>query len=119
MWTPLAVVVALACAALATWAAWRAVRDRPVILRQLIASGVVEALVLVEAVVAAVLTVRGSPPPDAPTFWGYLLTTLLVLPFAAAWAFAERSRWSSVVLVVAALTVAFLQYRLLQVWAGT
>ena len=36
--------------------------------------------------------------------WGYVLTQLFILPIAAAWAFAERTRWSSVVLVVAALT---------------
>src|SRR5665648_1141586 len=95
----------------------RAVRDRPVILRQLLAGAVIEALIVV-AVVVAVLTASGSPPADVVTFWGYLVTALVVLPFAAAWAFAERTRWSSVVLVVAALTSAFLQYRLLQVFAG-
>ena len=31
--------------------------------------------------------------------WGYVLTQLLILPIAAAWAFAERTRWSSVVLL--------------------
>ena len=53
---------------------------------------------------------------DGVLLWGYVLTQLLVLPIAAAWAFAERTRWSSVVLLVAALTVAFLEYRLLQIW---
>lgn len=118
MWIPLALAVALGCAVLAGWAGWRAARDRPVILRQLLVAGAVEALVLLEVVVAAVRMAGGTRPPDVPTFWGYLLTTLLILPFAAAWAFAERSRWSSVVLLVAALTVAFLQYRLLQVWGS-
>jgi hypothetical protein len=37
-------------------------------------------------------------------------------PLAAAWAFAERTRWSSVVLAGAALVVAFLELRLLQIW---
>ena len=58
----------------------------------------------------------GAPDVDAVLLWGYVLTQLLVLPIAAAWAFAERTRWSSVVLLVAALTVAFLEYRLLQIW---
>ena len=52
------------------------------------------------------------------TFWGYLVTALLLLPVAAAWAFAERTRWSSVVLLVAALTVAVMEWRLVQVWTG-
>jgi len=118
VWTPLAWAAAVGALGLAFWAGWRAARDRPVILRQLIAGGVVEALVLVEVVVAAVRQATGDAPADAWTFWGYLLTTLVVLPVAAAWSFAERTRWSSVVLLVATLTVAFLHVRLVQVWVG-
>ena len=116
MWTPLAVLVAASCLVLAGWAAVRTLRDQPVVLRQLVAGGVVEGLLVVQVVVAAVLVAGGARPVEGPTFWGYLVTTLVILPVAAAWAFAERTRWSSVVLLVAALTTAFLQYRLLQVW---
>jgi hypothetical protein len=42
----------------------------------------------------------------------------VILPVAAAWAFAERTKWSSVVLLVASLTVAFLEWRLWQIWMG-
>ena len=118
VWTPLAVAVAALSLALGGWAAWRTLRNRPVILRQLLFAGVVEALLLVEVVVAVVQSVAGPGPADVPTFWGYLITALILLPIAAAWAFAERTRWSSVVLLVAALTSAFLQLRLVQVWAG-
>ena len=119
MWTPLAAAVAVLSLALAGWAGWRTIRNRPVILRQLLFAGVVEALMLVEFVVAVVRSIRGPGPADVLTFWGYLITALIVLPIAGAWAFAERTRWSSVVLLVAALTTAFLQLRLVQVWAGT
>ena len=118
MWSPLAVAVVALSLVLAGWAAWRTVRDRPVILRQLIFAGVIEALLVVQVVVAAVRSATGDAPADVPTFWGYLITALLLLPIAAAWAFAERTRWSSVVLLVATLTGAFLQLRLVQVWAG-
>lgn len=118
MWTPLVLVTVLGAAAVAAWAAWRTARDQPVILRQLLVSGVVEALLLVQVVVGLVQVARGDGPADGPTYWGYLVTTLFVLPVAAAWAFAERTRWSSVVLAVAALTVVFLQYRVVQVWTG-
>lgn len=111
-------VTALAAAVVAGWAAWRTLRDRPVVLRQLLAAGVVEALLLVQVVVGVVAVAGGDGPADGATFWGYLVTTLFVLPVAAAWAFAERTRWSSVVLLVSALTVVFLQFRLVQVWAG-
>ncbi len=112
------IAVVAGCVALAAWAGWRAAVDRPVILRQLLAAGVVEALLLVEVVVAAVRAAGEDGPADAATFWGYLVSTLLILPVAAAWAFAERTRWSSVVLLVAAFTVGFLQYRAVVVWAG-
>jgi hypothetical protein len=118
VWLPLAWAVVVGSLALACWAGWRAVRDRPVILRQLIAGGLVEALMVAEAGVALVRGATGSPPADVVTFWGYLITSLAVLPFAAAWSFAERTRWSSVVLVVAGVTTAFLQLRLVQVWTG-
>lgn len=118
MWSPLTVVVVAGSGALALWAGWHVVRDRPVVLRQLLAGAVVEAVLVVQVVVALVLALSGTPGADPATFWGYLVTMLFVLPVAAAWAFAERTRWSSVVLLVAALTVAFLQYRLVQVWSG-
>ncbi|WP_129339393.1 hypothetical protein [Cellulomonas endophytica] len=117
--TAATLLVVLACLALAGWAALFVARDRAVVLRQLVGGGVVEGLLVLQALVLAVLAVRGDGPVAAPwEAWGYVLTQLLVLPVAAAWAFAERTRWSSVVLLVAALTVAFLQYRVLVLWGG-
>jgi len=115
---PLAVLVAVLAAVLAGWAALFAVRDRAVILRQLWGGAVVEAGLLLPAVVAAVETARGEGPADSVTFWGYLVTALILLPVAAAWAFAERTRWSSVVLLVAAVTLVVMEWRLVQVWTG-
>jgi len=113
---PLVLLVVAACAVLAGWALVFVVRDRAVILRQLWGAAVIEALVLVQAVVLGVLGATGTAPSDPVLLWGYLVTTLVILPVAALWAFAERSRWSSVVLVVAALTVAFLEVRMWQIW---
>ena len=118
MLPPLAVLVAVLALALAGWAAVFAVRDRAVVLRQLWGAAVVEGALVLQVLGALVVTLRGGGPADAVTFWGYLVTALLLLPVAAAWAFAERSRWSSVVLLVAALTVVVMQWRLLQVWGG-
>jgi hypothetical protein len=116
VWIPLAVLSAALATVLAGWAGWRASKDRPVIWRQLQAAAVVEAVLVVQGVVSVVMAATEGAPTDAATFWGYLVTTLIILPVAAAWSFAERTRWSSVVLLVAALTVAFLQLRLVQVW---
>ncbi len=114
----LAALVALLAVALAGWAAAFALRDRAVILRQLWGGAVVEGALLLQVLAAVVLTVRGDGPADAVTFWGYVLTALILLPVAAAWAFAERSRWSSIVLLVAALTLVVLEWRLVQIWTG-
>jgi len=114
----LAVLVALLAVALAGWAAVFAARDRAVVLRQLWGAAVVEGGLVLQVLVAGYLTARGDGPDDAVTFWGYLVTALLLLPVAAAWAFAERTRWSSVVLLVAALTIVVMEWRLVQVWTG-
>ena len=116
MIVPVALLVGVVSLLLAGWAAWFVVVDRAVILRQLWGGAVVEAVLLVQAVVAAVVLATGDHDLNAALFWGYVVTQLIVLPIAAAWAFAERTRWSSVVLLVAALTVGFLEYRLWQIW---
>lgn len=102
------------CLVLAAWAGWRAWRDRPVILRQLYGAGVVELYLVVQLV--AVVAHPAADGSLTGLFWIYVVTQLVLLPLAGLWAFAERSRWSSVVLLVAALVVGFLQLRLLQVW---
>lgn len=106
------------CAVLAVWAGVRALRDRPVILRQLIAAGVVEVLILSQGVVAAVGLAQGHELAEPVTFWGYVVVALLLLPGAAVWALAERTRWSSVVLVVAALALVAMSLRVQQLWLG-
>ncbi len=118
MFVPLAVLVAALCLALAAWATWFVVADRAVVLRQLWGAAVVEGVLLVQAVVLGVVQATGDQQVDGVLLWGYVVTQLIVLPIAAAWAFAERTRWSSVVLLVAAATVAFLELRLLQIWAA-
>lgn len=111
------IVVAL-CLALGAWAAVRALRDQAVILRQLFAAGAVEAVLLVQLVVLGVLQARGAQVDDGVTLWGYAISMLLILPAAAVVSFLERTRWSSVVLLIAALTTAFLQYRVLVLWSA-
>lgn len=109
------IVVLVLCALLGAWATWFAVRDRAVILKQLWGAAVVEGVLVVQLVVAVVLLLHGWQG-EPIMLWGYLIVILLILPGAALVAFAERTRWSSVVLLVAAVTVAFLELRLWQIW---
>jgi hypothetical protein len=115
---PLSLLVVVISLALAAWALWFVIGNRPVVLRQLWGGAVVEAVLLVQAVAAIVLVANGTGSPDRALFGGYILVQLLILPLAGMWAFEERTRWSSVLLLVAAFTTAFLEYRLLQIWGS-
>jgi len=110
-------VAMAACGLLALWAGIWALRDRAVILKQLIAGGVVLAVLLVQAVGAIIELVGGRDLAEPPVFWGYLIVAVLLLPAAAVVAIAERTRWSSVTLVVIALAVLVMEYRILQLWS--
>lgn len=55
---------------------------------------------------------------DTLEFFGYLVVALLVPLAAAFWSLVERTRWSSAVLGVAAITVAVMLVRMQQLWTG-
>ncbi|MFV0253988.1 MAG: hypothetical protein ACK5H2_11740 [Beutenbergiaceae bacterium] len=98
---------------LGAWAGIWALLDRPVVFKQLIVGGVIEALMLAEIVIAII---DNAGAGDRLVFWGYLITALLVLPLAAAWALAERTKWSSVTLLVACVALAVIQVRIASLW---
>ncbi|MEH3077036.1 MAG: hypothetical protein PGN11_10220 [Quadrisphaera sp.] len=107
-------VLALAVAALAAVAT---VRGRRLDDRLLIAVAVLEAALLVQAVVGFVALALTDRSVDGVVFGSYLVTTVLVPPVGAFWALGEKSRWGTGVLLVAALTTAILVVRLEQVWS--
>ncbi len=115
----LVVALGLGCAVLAAWALLWAALDRPVRLGHLVLGGALEALLLVQAVVAAVKLIGGTRPGSTVTFVAYLVGSLLVLPLGVLWALEERTRWSSVVLAIAGVTVAVMVVRMNSVWDGS
>ncbi|QFG69136.1 hypothetical protein [Ornithinimicrobium pratense] len=62
----------------------------------------------------------GGDSPAGPTWelWAYLITILLLPVLAIIWAREEPSRWSTIVLAVAAGVVAVMAARTAQIWAG-
>lgn len=81
------------------------------------ALALVELLLIVQLVVCLLAPLRGSTPTGDPLeFWVYLVSAVLVPPAAAVWALIDRSRWSTVVLGVAALAIAIMVYRMGQIW---
>ncbi|MFD4420433.1 hypothetical protein ACFWN7_02880 [Agromyces sp. NPDC058484] len=77
----------------------------------------VELLLVVQLVVAIVAPAFGNEATGSLLeFYTYLVGALLLPPAAIVWGLLERSRWSTVVLGVAALAVGVMVYRMLQIW---
>jgi hypothetical protein len=107
----IAATVALAGLGLATTAA-----GRPLGRVHLVAVGVVEALVVLQAVLAALAVFRGARPAETTTFLIYLVVAVCVLPFALQFARAEPNRWGGTVVAVAAIAVGVAVLRLQALW---
>jgi hypothetical protein len=84
----------------------------------LVGAGVLEVVLLVQAAIAVVAMAGGSRPEDTATFLGYLVGVLLVPVAGVLWARTERTRWAGVVIAVAAVVVAVMGWRLLQLWGA-
>ncbi|MEU4761897.1 hypothetical protein AB0H12_01505 [Actinosynnema sp. NPDC023794] len=114
-------VVALVAA---LWSLVLVVADRPITLATKPTLGLAAVVVLLEVgllvqAVAATVAVLGSDRAglDAPTFFGYLIAVVAVLPVGAFWALGDRSRWGAGVLAVSCLSVPAMILRLNQLWA--
>ncbi|WP_353809438.1 hypothetical protein [Agromyces sp. SYSU T00194] len=81
------------------------------------ALALVELLLVAQVVVAIAAPAFGNAPTGDPLeFWVYLVSAALLPAAAGFWALLDRSRWSTVVLGVAAFAVAVMVYRMLQIW---
>lgn len=81
------------------------------------ALALVELLLVVQVVVAIVAPLAGNPPTgDLLEYWVYLVSAVLLPVAAVLWALMERSRWSTVILGVAALAVAIMVWRMHVIW---
>lgn len=77
----------------------------------------VELLLIAQVVISIVAPFVGNAPTgNLLEYWMYLVTGCLMPPAAIAWAFTDRSRWSTVVLGIAALAIAVMTYRMHQIW---
>ena len=74
-------------------------------------------LLLAQVVVAIVAPFVGNPPAgSALEFWVYLVSAVLIPPASVVWALVERSRWSTVIMGIAALSVAVMVWRMQVIW---
>jgi hypothetical protein len=69
----------------------------------------------------SIFTVLGgaSAAVDTVEFFAYLLVAIMVPIGAGFWGLVERNRWSTMILGVAALTVAVMLVRMNHIWTGS
>ncbi|MCS3441586.1 MULTISPECIES: hypothetical protein [Microbacterium] len=81
------------------------------------ALALVELLLIVQVITAVVSPFTGNPPTgDLLEYWVYLVSAVLLPIGAVLWALMERSRWSTVILGVAAFAVAIMVWRMHVIW---
>lgn len=98
------------------WGLVTAVLDKPPGKAQLLYAAGLELVVVVQSVIALVGLAGGFRPVEPATTIGYLLGIVVLVPVAWFWANSERTRFSGVVLAIAAAAVAAMTFRLLVLW---
>lgn len=74
---------------------------------------------IIQLVASLVLVIMGQrAKTDTVEFFAYLIVALMIPVAATFWALIERTRWSTFVLGVGALTVAVMLVRMSQIWTG-
>ncbi|MFV0319112.1 MAG: hypothetical protein ACK5IN_01820 [Microbacterium sp.] len=77
----------------------------------------IELLLIAQVVIAIVAPLTGNPPTGSLLeLWVYLVAAVLIPLAGVAWALVERSRWSTVILGVAALAIAVMVWRMQVIW---
>lgn len=98
------------------WGLVTAVLDKPPGKAQLLYAAGLELVVVVQSVIALVGLAGGFRPVELATTIGYLVGVVVLVPVAWVWANSERTRFSGVVLAIAAAAVAAMTFRLLVLW---
>jgi hypothetical protein len=112
---PLSVATIVVALVLAVWYLVRSALNRPPTRFDLLAMSILGALVAVLVIVAVIGLFDGSRPSDTATFGGYLITTIAFAPTGFVLARMEPTRWGSLILGVACLTLPVLVLRLQQI----
>jgi hypothetical protein len=98
------------------WGLITAIANKPPGKAQLLFAAFVELVVVAQSLIAGFKLVLGFRPAELATTIGYLIGIVIMIPVAWFWANSERTRFSGVVLAVAALAVLGMTLRLLELW---
>ena len=110
--------VLVLCLVVTLYAAYLVVRDRPVDDTLFYGVAALEVALVVQAIGGCVALTATERDVDGITFVGYLLTAVIAPPVGVLWGISEKTRWGTGVVIVAMVTVAALQLRIAELWAG-
>ena len=113
---PLAVVLLVLTGALAVFGIVTTALGKPAERPHVLTVGVVEALLVAQALIGAARVFSGARPEETSTFLIYLLVSVTVLPLGLQFAQAEPTRWGGAVIAVAAVAIGVVVLRLLSLW---
>ena len=119
MTPPLVVAATVVAVAVALLGGLSTLLRRRIGIAHLVGAGILELLLVVQAVVAVVALGRGQRPAELATFLAYLGSVVLLPAAGVLWSRSEPTRWAGTVLGVAAAAVAVMLWRLLQLWEVT
>jgi hypothetical protein len=117
--TPLVVAISVVALALAALGGLSTALHRRIGQAHLAATGLLEVLLVVQVVLAGVAVAGGHRPAELATFLAYLGSVVLLPVAGLLWARSEPTRWAGTVIGVAALAVAVMVWRLLDLWQVT
>ena len=98
------------------WGIVTAIANKPPGKAQLLYAAGLEAVTVVQSIIAVAKIIGGFRPVELATTIGYLIGIVILIPIAWLWANVERNRFSGAVLAVAALAVLAMTLRLLVLW---
>ena len=75
---------------------------------------------LIAQTIASIVLVSGGAQAkqDTVEFFAYVFVALVIPVGAGFWAFVERTRWSTLILAAATLTIVVMLFRMQQIWLG-
>lgn len=77
----------------------------------------IELLLIAQVVIAIIAPFAGNPPSGSLLeFWTYLVSAVILPVAGVVWALVERSRWSTVIMGVVALSIAVMVWRMQVIW---
>jgi hypothetical protein len=115
----LAVALLVLSGALAIFGIVTTLRNRPAERPHVLGTGLLEAVLVIQALIGAARVLGGHRLAETSTFMIYLAVSVCLLPMGLQFARAEPTRWGGLVVAVAAVAIGVVEIRLLDLWGAS